>query len=631
MLKKIGIFIFCFFVVFMETISVNAETEIPKWVYRPSKETSVVKYFKGWGEGKTKSEARINAEKDVRYQALSIFGEHIENSYESYQDAEKTSVNDRLKVSSNAILVSFEKQDEYIMKRDDMWEYHVLYSYPKKEIEKERERLEKIKNNPSLKGKMNTVGFGQEKGVLIVDTKGIVADLYVDDEKYGVVPIRINSVLNPGVHNITIDSPYYETVKQQAIIVPNQETKIEVTLKTAYSYLGVETDIEKATIYVNDKEIGKSPVYGIKMPAGKKISITAKHKEADTITKEVVLEKNDNFVVRIPLEKKKSKINIYSTPSKAKVFIDKQPTGLETPVENFDIVSGNHLISLYLSGYSNESEIISVGGGEKKSFRVKLKKLDDDVDEEKPNYVRDKNHTFKAFMTKKALAASEVFSSEFIEKNQGFSYLRPIVSYKKDQKGATFFIRIDINDKIYQKNYVEPLKEILTRSSFLPKVKEVSLDMNCMTKDKEFGYWCSPVDENDDTDTAYIRVGKIQHGFLSDSAPFLRIQNVPYVISGQYELKNMEVYVSAFDKENKNVTSFRIPFYMNTFQKIRNMYVFSPSLQKEKNSICKKDSAFASGKAFECSSTELFMEYQVPQIDINKIQKVFIAIGVKVK
>ncbi|MCQ2966331.1 MAG: PEGA domain-containing protein [Alphaproteobacteria bacterium] len=627
---------FLFFIAYLFLSCSVFANEVPHWVYKPLKDTESVKYFKGWGEGKTKSEAKYNAEKDVRYQAIAIFGEKIENSFEANQTFNQVDVIDRLEIKSKAILVSFEKQDEYALKKDDLWEYNILYAYPKKEIEKEKRRLDELSKN-SEKKEVSTIGNDVKKGILTVDTYGISADLYIDGERYGEVPIRIVGKLNPGIHQIKIISPFFETYTSNVHIYPNIENKLKVRLKQGYGFLDIISNVDDTYIFVDSKKIGKAPMYGVKLQAGRASIIKAESKYAYSFAKEIVLEKDENKVINLFLEKKPSKINIFSKPSGAKIYLDDKLIEKNTPVINYTIPEGEHIISLRLPGYEIENSSITIKAGEEKKLDFTLKKKSEIREREINSTLKDKNHLFVISSTKSNINIFDKYNmyssnveilnnlgySDLIS-NLGWSYLKPSFSYKNNQGQIILYVKIDFDDELYLKNYVNPLRKIL--SKFLVKGDTSILNMNCTVKPEDIGIWCGNVFVEDFGGNTFIRNGKITHNRLNDSAIFYKFSHSSAIDRPKESLNELKVVVKIFDKQNNLVKNVDIPFWLRPFYEDKKNLFFSPLLQKKDKSFCTIRRPFESGVSFKCGSESLLFDVVVEDINESQINKIQIFI-----
>lgn len=617
------IFLLQFFYIF----PVYAE-QIPYWVKRTPSETATVRYYRGFGEGKTKSDAIKAASEDAKMQALAIFGLSIESSSEVYQTMNKSSLSAVSSEKSAANLVSFDRQDIFVNQEGTLWEAYVLYSYPKTEIEKEKKRLDDLKKGQK-KAEFSVVGSERAKGVLKIDTKGIRAPLYIDGRSFGYTPVELIGQLSVGDHKIRIDDPAYETFEHTVVIVPNKTVSLPVKLIPAFAYVTLKTNMPKAEVSLNGKSIGKTPLVNYKVPTGKELIFEVKHAEAEVLSQNLTLDKNEERELMLNLQEKRAKLSVFSFPEQgASIILDGQKTGKRTPLENFSVPAGKHKITLYKEGFEDQSEAFDVKGGEKKSISVSLKKMKKSANRK---LFFDKAHTytyFPSYIPKmphlKGLNTDEKLKA-LMEWNAVFPFLKAKISYapSSDKKSVLSLITVYIDKKTYQETYIEPLMAELNAIS-AGTASESELPMTCF--DRSF---CALQEIKTDSDV-YLRTGSVVHSFWSDKAAFMRFP-VLYDVSlrGIQQRKTFEVYGSIFDKNSKSLGSFKFNFDLQVWQKNGRNIVFSPFLTEESARICVRKKLLRGKETFSCGAEELLFYQKWEDISADKIDRIYIAIGVK--
>jgi TolB-like protein len=108
-----------------------------------------------------------------------------------------------------------------------------------------------------------------------------------------------------------------------AVTVTGKEKKVET-----YGSLEVETDPKKASVFLDNEPIGKSPVTRQGVPSGSHM-LEVKENGYDTAQKTVIITENKTTKIEIEL-KKLYKMTVTSKPAGAKVLINNKDAG-ETP------------------------------------------------------------------------------------------------------------------------------------------------------------------------------------------------------------------------------------------------------------------------------------------------------------
>ena len=160
--------------------------------------------------------------------------------------------------------------------------------------------------------------------------------------------------ISDGTHNIKIEAegyvPYKATIEAKNANLHN----ISLSLEPIFGYLTfVDTQFaEGANIFIDDKNIGKIPLFKVKTRVGnhkiryEKLGFASKEKEYA-----VLVQENQNTDIDVSMLVAK-KIRFESEPSNAEVLIDGTRIGF-TPFSDI-INAGNHQILVRKSGFASE-------------------------------------------------------------------------------------------------------------------------------------------------------------------------------------------------------------------------------------------------------------------------------------
>ncbi|MBP7139305.1 MAG: Stp1/IreP family PP2C-type Ser/Thr phosphatase [Caldisericia bacterium] len=109
---------------------------------------------------------------------------------------------------------------------------------------------------------------------LEVETTPTNAKLYLDGEEKGVTPYTVDK-LKPGEYEIKITKSGYEDYKEKITLKDNENKTMKIQLKaitptptTSYGFLSVDSDPSGANVYVDNKNIGKTPIKSYKLETG---------------------------------------------------------------------------------------------------------------------------------------------------------------------------------------------------------------------------------------------------------------------------------------------------------------------------------------------------------------------------
>ena len=599
--------------------------EVPVWVKQLPADTASVKYYRGWGEGTTKSEALKAASEDAKMQALASFGVKVEASFESYQNIHKTEISAVSSEKSEANLVDFNRKDSFSRKEGKVWETYVLFSYPKSEIEKEKKRLELLRKN-GKKTEKSVVGSDRSKGVLIVDTKGIRAPLYIDGRSFGYTPVELIGQLSAGNHVIRIDDPAYETFEHTVVIVPNKTVSLPVNLKNAFGFITFRTNKKKSEIFLNDKKIGNIPLINYKVPAGKEMVFEIRNPETERSFQSVTLDKNEEREINVSLYEKKAKISVYSFPqSDAYILLDGRKTGLKTPLENYTVSPGDHKITTYKDGFEEKTLKFNVKGGENKKLSLTMLKM---KKETAKKLLFDKAHTFTLFPSYSSKFPSlagvgvEEKLRRLIQWNGAFPFLKARVSF--NDKNSQFIVTVYIDEAEYKKHYSAPM--IAALSEFMSgDAKEDTLSLECFE-----GKMCGLPRLKTDSDV-YLRLSPFKHFFWSDKAEYMRFPIMHTLSAGELnQTQEMEVYFSAFNKNGKSVATGVFDFSIRNGHMNGKNIVFSPELLKS-GKKCIRKNLLQQQSAYLCGMETITFATSMKQASFAAIDKIFIAVGVKAR
>jgi len=109
---------------------------------------------------------------------------------------------------------------------------------------------------------------------LEVETTPTNAKLYINGEEKGVTPYTVDK-LKPGEYEIKITKSGYENYIDKITLKDNENKTMKIQLKAitptptiSYGFFSVDSDPSGANVYVDNKNIGKTPIKTYKLTEG---------------------------------------------------------------------------------------------------------------------------------------------------------------------------------------------------------------------------------------------------------------------------------------------------------------------------------------------------------------------------
>lgn len=216
----------------------------------------------------------------------------------------------------------------------------------------------------------NFLNFGK----LIIDSEPKGAKIYLDGVDTKLTTPGVLENLKYGKHQIKLILDGYEEYLIN-INLNQKEKEIKVKLNKIESKTGtleIITMPEGATVYINDEEIGETPLK-LNLEIGKyKIRLSLDgYKDYST---DITIEENKVSKIEIKLEevKKEGTLNVKSTPS-ANVYINGKFIGT-TPLK-VNLPEGEYFVLITLEGYEKYEKVVKIYSEREELIEVNLKKV----------------------------------------------------------------------------------------------------------------------------------------------------------------------------------------------------------------------------------------------------------------
>lgn len=347
----------------------------PDWVTHPTPESGGYRLYVGRAShAPSEAEGFNEATRDALERAiLENFGFRTHVQRQSYEAMDKVTAAKRVdEVSHTVEIHGFEQSDFYKEELSDssvnVW---VLYRYSVAAIAMEKARLaaHSEETKPQAFAELGQV-TNKSGGILEIVTEPAGAHVSIDGEAAGLLttPLRVNGQLAAGRHSIRIDHPSYEPVEEEVILLPGKTVQVHELLKKASAWLRVVTLPSNANVSVHGKLVGLSPVE-VEVPAGVSIRVDVSHWEAESLSQEVEVGRDETRVLNLSLLQKPAYLSVASEPSGADVSVNGRPLGKGmAPTGLIRLEAGVYDIEVRKPGYESFHTSVSLRGTERKQL-----------------------------------------------------------------------------------------------------------------------------------------------------------------------------------------------------------------------------------------------------------------------
>ena len=207
-------------------------------------------------------------------------------------------------------------------------------------------------------------GWIEVKGANLQD-----ASVYIDNALVGKAPCK-SEALKSGEHTVKIVKGMYDPYSERVTVRDNETTTLSPTLSADFATVTLTVDAD-AEIWVNDENKGTRQWTGTLGSGTYRIECRMANHEPSVTTKEITERMDGETIVLTAPRPINGSLNVESTPSFAKIFVDGKPMG-ETPNFIAQILIGSHELKLTKEGYNDYTETITIAKGERKQIKAEL-------------------------------------------------------------------------------------------------------------------------------------------------------------------------------------------------------------------------------------------------------------------
>jgi len=206
----------------------------------------------------------------------------------------------------------------------------------------------------------------QWMGDLQVVTFPVEGEVYLNDQFMGksslAKPLRMNDILE-GQYHLRVLAGGYQKSEQVISVVPRALREVQVGLKSLPGSLEISSDPLGATVFLNSKEIGKTPLKLDTIAEGQ-YSIGMRLKNFKDWAQRIQIQSGQLSEVKTKLQVIPGQLMVLSSPAGAQVYVGRSLAG-PTPLLLENVPPGSVSIEMRLEGYAPWTQDVVVQPGEK--------------------------------------------------------------------------------------------------------------------------------------------------------------------------------------------------------------------------------------------------------------------------
>ena len=208
-------------------------------------------------------------------------------------------------------------------------------------------------------------------GDLIVQSQTPELRVSIDGQPLNVLLPGVITGMERGQYSLTFGSPrYFDKIVEVEIEGLGKQQPLDVSLEPAWGHLVFTSEPTSATLYVNEKEIGQTPIRAEILETGSQVKLSKPGFNSwdQKLRTKAGTEKDYPMINLLPAD---GIVSINTQPPGATVTIDGQFMG-STPLEVEVAPDGDRTLKLFLEGYLKSSQKFNVKPEQRISFEITL-------------------------------------------------------------------------------------------------------------------------------------------------------------------------------------------------------------------------------------------------------------------
>jgi len=189
---------------------------------------------------------------------------------------------------------------------------------------------------------------------LSIHTNPLGATVYLNNVPMGRTPLDLS--LNPGRYTLRLVKYGYENTTLNLTTLPGEWKNVTVDLKPLMSGLEIDSDPRGASVYVDGKYRGETPLYVTLAPGSHNLTLSVI--DYQNYTKKIFLKPGEVKYLKVTLTPNFGYLLVDTIPPGAWVYVDGEPEG-KTPLYSF-VSRGEHEVKIVLKNYRPKTLTVEI-------------------------------------------------------------------------------------------------------------------------------------------------------------------------------------------------------------------------------------------------------------------------------
>ena len=221
------------------------------------------------------------------------------------------------------------------------------------------------------------VGCGGDKQpkysttIVVETTPENGAAVTIDRQPYGETPVTAKG-LAPGPILVEVSKAGYKDAYKTVRVPETGEAHFELEMEPLVGSVTIMSDPDQASVYLDGTQfLGVTPLIEVSVPTGKRTLVLKKDKYQDA-TVELDVRTDFKYTKAYTLTPNKARIEVYSSPTGANIWLNNQVLAEKTPVQ-LELAPGTYTVSVYSRGYIMTEEVVELGPAQEMTVELKMK------------------------------------------------------------------------------------------------------------------------------------------------------------------------------------------------------------------------------------------------------------------
>jgi formylglycine-generating enzyme required for sulfatase activity len=218
-----------------------------------------------------------------------------------------------------------------------------------------------------------SVPFRPKFGTLVITSEPPDAEVILDGTPKGKTPLTLDRVLSGG-YMLELRKELHLDWTGTVSIKDGQTTTMPITLPPNFGTLEVNYEPKGAIVYLNDKELGRTPLTVKLKPDTYTLRVTAGDKYRDASFQSVTITNGQTQQLGGTLGRLKGGVKILSDPPEAEIYLNGEKVGV-TPKALVDLDADDYTLTLKKEGYKDYTKTLKIKEGMLPNLNVTLENI----------------------------------------------------------------------------------------------------------------------------------------------------------------------------------------------------------------------------------------------------------------